>query len=158
SLGWAAVAAEQVLAEQQGRPRRHYLLIMDELWKVLRASEQMVYFVDALTRLNRGRGMGQVLITHTMNDLQLSEPALTKVAWGFVGRSEMVYLGGLVPEEMGNLREVFDLSSREVDWLTDWADDSVSLSSGERRPPTGKFLVHTGTRCGILFRVTLTSV
>lgn len=158
SLGSAAVAAEQVLADQQNRPRRHYLLIMDELWKVLRASEQMVYFVDSLTRLNRGRGMGQVLITHTMNDLQLSEPALTKVAWGFVGRSEMVYLGGLAPDEMGNLREVFDLSSKEVECLTDWADDSVSISSGERRPHTGKFILKTGKRPGIPFRVNLTSV
>lgn len=158
SLGSAAVAAEQVLAEDQGRKRKHYLLIMDELWKVLRASEQMVYFVDSLTRLNRGRGMGQVLITHTMNDLKLSSQALTDIARGFVNRSEMVYLGGLSPDEMGNLREAFDLSHTEVEWLTDWADDSVSIASGERRPHTGKFILKTGKRPGIPFKVKLTSV
>lgn len=83
SLGSGPVSAEQSLAADAGRDRRNYMLSMDELWKVLRASEQMVYFIDSLTRLTRGLGMGQVLITHTMNDLKLTDDALTKIAWGF---------------------------------------------------------------------------
>lgn len=158
SLGSATVSAEQILAQDAGRPRRNYLLIMDELWKVLRASEQMVYFIDSLTRLNRGRGMGQILITHTMKDLKLTDDALTKIAWGFVSRSEMVFLGGLDADEMGNLREVFDLSNTEVEYLTDWADKSASIGTNLRRPHTGKFILKTGKRPGIPFKVKLTTV
>ena len=33
---------------------------MDELWRMLRASSQMVYFIDTIIRLNRGRGLGQL--------------------------------------------------------------------------------------------------
>lgn len=158
SLGSATVSAEQSLAADAGRNRRNYLLIMDELWKVLRASDQMVYFIDSLTRLNRGRGMGQILITHTMKDLKLSNDALTSIAWGFVSRSEMVFLGGLDADEMGNLRDVFDLSRTEVEHLTDWADKSAGIGTNQRRPHTGKFILKTGKRPGIPFKVKLTSV
>ena len=95
NLGSATVSAESHLAADEGRRRRTYLLVMDELWRVLRASDDMVHFIDAITRLNRGRGIGQIMVTHTMKDLKLSEQHLTDVASGFVERSAMVFLGGL---------------------------------------------------------------
>ena len=51
--GSAIVSAEKYLAEAEGRDQRHYLLIMDELWRMLKASEVMMHFLDSLTRLNR---------------------------------------------------------------------------------------------------------
>lgn len=153
NLGSVTVATEKLVSRAKGEKPRHYLLIMDELWKVLRASEQMVYFVDSLTRLNRGRGIGQIMITHTMNDLKLSSETLTDIAWGFVNRSEMVYLGGLAPDEMGNLETVFALSNEEKSWLTDWTDDSGGGLGTEKRPHTGKFILKTGKRPGIPFKV-----
>lgn len=158
NLGSATVAAEQFIAEAEGRAQRHYVLIMDELWRMLRASSQMVYFIDTIIRLNRGRGLGQILCTHTMNDLELSTEVLTKIAWGFVERSEMVFLGGLAPNEMGNLETVFDLSRAERASLTDWTDDSGSGNDGVRkRPNTGKFILKTGKRPGTPFRTALTA-
>ena len=133
NLGTITVATEKIVTTDRGIPPKHYLLVMDELWKVLRASDQMVYFVDSLTRLNRGRGIGQIMITHTMNDLKLSSETLTDVAWGFVNRSEMVFLGGLAPDEMGNLETVFALSNTEKSWITDWTDDSGGGWRGGRR-------------------------
>lgn len=153
NLGTVTVATEKIVTTDLGIPPKHYLLVMDELWKVLRASEQMVYFVDSLTRLNRGRGIGQIMITHTMNDLKLSSETLTDVAWGFVNRSEMVFLGGLAPDEMGNLETVFALSNTEKSWITDWTDDSGGGMGSERRPHTGKFILKTGKRPGIPFKV-----
>lgn len=153
NLGSITVATEKIVAKDQGLPQRHYLLVMDELWSVLRTSEQMVYFVDSLTRLNRGRGIGQVMITHTMNDLRLASEALTKIAWGFVSRSEMVFLGGLAPDEMGNLEQAFALSNTEKSWLTDWTDDTGREAGSEKRPHTGKFILKTGKRPGIPFKV-----
>ena len=63
--------------------------------------------------------------THTMNDLRLSKEHLTATAWGFVERSAMVFLGGLAPSEMGNLEEVFALSSKEKALMTDWTGEAV---------------------------------
>src|SRR5699024_11611928 len=83
---------------------------MDELWRILRASEDMVLFIDSITRLNRGRGMAQVMITHTMNDLKLQHEHLTETAWGLVERSALVLLGGLAVGEMVIFKEVFNYS------------------------------------------------
>lgn len=161
NLGSATVSAEAYLAQDEGRPRRTYLLVMDELWKILRASADMVYFIDSLTRLNRSRGMAQVMITHTMNDLKLETPQLTATAWGFVERSAMVFLGGLSSSEMGNLREVFDLSQAEVSLLGDWtADAPVDPWTGQAglRPGAGNFLLKTGKAAGVPLHVQLTDV
>lgn len=161
NLGSAAVSAEQYLAVAEGRPRRTYFLVMDELWRILQASEDMVHFIDAITRLNRSRGMAQVMITHTMNDLKLNSDHLTAIAWGFVERSALVFLGGLAGGEMGNLREVFDLSRREVSTMADWtAPAPVDPWSGRAgmRPGAGNFLLKTGKEPGVPLHVQLTDV
>jgi len=152
NLGSAAVSAEQYLAEAQGRPRKTYFLVMDELWQILRASDDMVRFIDRITRLNRGRGIAQVMITHTMNDLKLRSEHLTDIAWGFVERAAMTMLGGLAEGEMGNLQEVFDLSRAEIETLSNWTGEApVDPWTGKAglRPGAGNFLLKTGKSPGI---------
>ena len=161
NLGSAAVSAEAHLAANEGRQRRTYMLVMDELWQVLRASGQMVYFVDTITRLNRGMGIGQVMVTHTMNDLKLAEQHLTDIAWGFVERSAMVFLAGLAEREMGNLKDVFALTRAEVSQLTDWIGEApVDPWTGRAglRPGAGNFLLKTGKEAGTPLHVQLTAV
>ena len=161
NLGSATVSAESHLAADEGRRRRTYLLVMDELWRVLRASDDMVHFIDAITRLNRGRGIGQIMVTHTMKDLKLSEQHLTDVAWGFVERSAMVFLGGLSEGEMGNLEEVFALTQAEVSQLSDWIGEApVDPWTGKAglRPGAGNFLLKTGKEAGIPFHTQLTQM
>lgn len=160
AYGSALVSADTHLAEAGKRPQRHYFLVMDELWRMLRASPLMVYFVDALTRLNRQRGIGQAMITHTMNDLRLVNEHLTKIAWGFVERSAMVFCGGLADGEMGNLREVFALSRSEHQQITDWATEGqVNPETGRAAAPPGlgKFLLKLGKKPGTPFQVQLTA-
>lgn len=161
AYGSTAVSGAKALADAGLAPRRSYLLIMDELWRALRAAAFMVDRVDEITRLNRTLSLGQALCTHGMDDLKVHSEEATAKAWGFVARSEMVYLGGLNPGEMGNLGEVFALSRREVDLLTDWAQ------AGEPNPDThevdvprgrGKFLLKVGKKPGIPFRVDLMPV
>lgn len=161
AYGSTAVSGAKALAEAGLAPRRSYLLIMDELWRALRAASFMVDRVDEITRLNRTLNLGQALCTHTMTDLKVHDEEATAKAWGFVGRSEMVYLGGLNPGEMGNLAEVFALSDREIETLTDWAE------AGEVNPVTnavgiprgrGKFLLKVGKKAGIPFKVDLMPV
>jgi len=168
SYGQSAVSAAKELADAGLRERTIYLMVMDELWRTLKASVEMVDRVDEITRLNRQKVLGQVLITHTMDDLELSDKAATMKAWGFVERSEMVFLGGLADGEMGNLRKVFAMSAAETALIADWSvesshstdDDGRHDVNGEPPPPPGqgKFLLKTGKKPGTPFEVVLTSV
>ncbi|WP_284550825.1 ATP/GTP-binding protein [Aestuariimicrobium sp. T2.26MG-19.2B] len=159
AYGSASTGLATHLADQHLGPRRRYLLVMDELWRTLRASADMVDRVDEITRLNRQLGVGQILCTHTMQDLKLGTPEQTARAWGFVERSSMVFLGGLSQGEFGNLSTVFALSQREQDMITDWSGEGssiISASGGGIPPGRGKFLLKLGKRPGIPFRVALT--
>ena len=160
SYGSSAVAGARLLANAGLRPQRHYFLVMDELWRMLRAHGFMVDRVDAITRLNRQLGIGQVLISHTMEDLRLGTEAETAKAWGFVARSEVVMLGGLAPGEMGNLATVFAMSEQEKALVTGWSDQT-GYGHGDDRytapPGRGAFLIKVGKQPGIPVRVALTA-
>ena len=67
--GYAMVDAAAALAEQHLAPRRSYLAVMDELWRALRGAPGLVEYADSLTRLNRAKGMGTIMITHSLADL-----------------------------------------------------------------------------------------
>lgn len=158
SYGAAAIQCAKVMADAGLAPQRIYLMVMDELWRVIRASSLMVDRIDALTRLNRQRGLGQIMVTHTMNDLKLDTESDTSKAWGFVERSAMVFLGGLGMQEMGNLATVFGMSDREQQMIDSWADDGgFDPTSNVAAEPAGrgKFLLKLGTRPGIPFRLLL---
>jgi len=158
SYGASAITASKYLADAGLQPRRVYCMVIDELWRALRAAEFMVDRVDDVTRLNRTLGLAQLLITHTMSDLTLATPAATEKAWGFVERSEMVFLGGLAPKEMGNLATVFGMSDAEQQRLITWsARGRPNPKTGKTDPPPGraKFMLKTGQDVGIPFQVQL---
>lgn len=160
SYGSSAVNIAKYLAEAGLAEERVYVLIMDELWRMLRAAEGMVYRVDALTRLNRQRLLAQIMITHTMNDLKLATDAMTSIAWGFVERSAMVYLGGLAEKEMGNLTEVFAMTRKEREMITDWSTEGgydQDTGTAAAPPGQGNFLLKIGKKPGIPFNVALTA-
>lgn len=162
SYGFGAVAVSQALADAGLEPRRHYFVILDELWRVLRAGRGLVDRVDALTRLNRQRGVGMAMISHTMSDLlALEHPEDRMKAKGFVERSGMVICGGLPRAEMENLTEVVAMSSEEQNMLIGWQDPPAwDPATGEEAAPPGRgnFLVKVGGRPGIPVHVGLTSV
>lgn len=157
SYGSAIVQGAKTLAAAGLEPERIYLLVMDELWRALRASLQMVDRIDAITRLNRQLLFPQIMCTHTMDDLRLATEAATTIAWGFVSRSEMVYLGGLAPKEMGNLDQVFSMPAKEQNMLTTWSDMNTVTGSGTPAG-LGLFLLKLGSNPGIPFRLDLTAI
>lgn len=110
SCGFATVEIAQALADAGVAPRRRYNLVMDELWRILRASSGMVERVDSLTRLNRTLGIGQIMVTHSMADLATlaNEEDRVKAA-GFVERSKMLFLGALSAKDMPLLEGVMPL-------------------------------------------------
>ncbi|WP_021592190.1 hypothetical protein [Actinomadura welshii] len=162
SDGFGAVEAAHALADEGLEPRRHFFVVLDELWRVLRSGRGLVDRVDALTRLNRQRGAGQVLITHTMADLlSLQDEADRLKAKGFAERAGMVICGGLPQAEMPLVNEVVRMSGIEQRMIVDWSTPpswNPDAREDSEPPGRGRFLVKVGGRPGIPFRVELTSV
>lgn len=162
SAGFGTVNVANALADAGLEPRRHYFVILDELWRALRAGRGMVDRVDALTRLNRQRGVGMAMISHTMSDLlALASEEDRMKARGFVERSGMVICGGLPSAEMPQLTAAVPFSEAEQDLLIGWQDPPAwdPAAGQEADPPgRGKFLVKVGGRPGIPVNVQLTDV
>jgi len=148
----------EIFSAQTTNPMKRDL---DELWRALRAGKGMVDRVDALTRLNRSVGVGQIMISHTMSDL-LALPAEEDrmKARGFVERSGMVICGGLPASEMPLLTAAIPLSRQEQQKLISWQDPPAWDSRGvDVEPPgRGKFLIKVGGRPGIPVQIGLTSI
>jgi len=160
SAGFGMVNVANALADAGLEPRRHYFVILDELWRALRAGRGMVDRVDALTRLNRQRGVGMAMISHTMSDLLALPTEEDRMkAKGFVERSGMVICGGLPSAEMPQLTSAIPLSRAEQELLISWQDPPTwDPSTGrEAEPPgRGRFLVKVGGRPGMPINVQLT--
>lgn len=166
SYGQAGAHCAKTLAEEVDEdgvplaPQRHHLMIMDELWQILQAWEGSVYRINGITKVNRTEGLGQIMITHSMKDLELSTEERTKIAIGFVERSAMLYLGGLARNEMDLLDRVRRFSNREKNLMVEWSSEgTVNPSTGKVSPPPGrgKFLLKTGEHPGVPFRTELTA-
>lgn len=160
SNGFAAVNYHHLLADAGLEDRRHHFLVMDELWRALRAGPQMVDRIDGLTRLNRQWGVGQAMCTHTMNDLAALPEEDRVKAFGFVERSGMVITGGLPEREMPLLAQAgrpFTTAERRMvtSWSAPAAFDVRSNKEGEP-PGRGLFLIKVGSRPGIPLKVVLT--
>jgi hypothetical protein len=155
------VNVANALADARLEPRRNYFVVLDELWRALRSGKGMVDRVDALTRLNRSVGVGQIMISHTMSDLlALGAEEDRMKARGFVERSGMVICGGLPASEMPLLTSAIPLSRQEQQKLISWQDPPAWDSRGlDVDPPgRGKFLIKVGGRPGIPVQIGLTSI
>ncbi|WP_158009681.1 ATP/GTP-binding protein [Carbonactinospora thermoautotrophica] len=161
SDGFGAIEAAHALADAGLAPQRHFFVVLDELWRVLRAGRGLVDRVDALTRLNRQRGIGQVMVTHTMDDLlAVAEVADRHKAKGFAERAGMIVCGGLPEAEMASLTQVVRLSHKERRLIVDWSTPPSwdPMLNREAEPPgRGKFLIKVGSRPGIPVKVELTA-
>ena len=156
SYGFATVEISQTLADAGVAPRHHYMIVMDELWRILRASSGMVERIDSLTRLNRTVGVGQMMLTHSMADFQALSEADRLKAQGFVERSKMLFLGGLPGKELDLLRQIMGFSQAEEALLNSWnAPGTYDPLSGKPAAPAGrgKFLLKTSSAPGIPFQV-----
>lgn len=161
TAGFASVGISQVLADAGIEPRRHYLLVLDELHQALKAGKGLVNRVDYLTRLNRTEGVGLIMITHTLKDLEaLPDEADRQKAMGFIERSAIKVAGGLPMAEMPKLSKVVGLSAKEQHLLASWGDAAPydSRTGKKGTPPgRGKFLVKVGTRPGIPIQTFVTA-
>ena len=158
-VGFGAVNVTHALAEAGLAPMRHYLIILDELWRALIAGRGMVDRTNSLTRLNRQWGVGVVMCSHTIKDLlSLPDEHERMKALGLIERSGMLICGALPPEEMPRLALAKDLSVAEQRQLISWQDPPAwsAAASNDAPPGRGNFMIKIGGRPGIPFRVTLT--
>jgi hypothetical protein len=156
SDGFGAVEAANALADAHIAPQRHFFVVLDELWRVLRSGRGMVDNVDALTRLNRTQGVAMAQITHTMSDLHaLTDPADIAKAKGFIERAGALICGGLPSQELDALSDVVPFTRSERDLVTSW---STPQSWDDRAGPPGQgnFLLKIGRRPGVPLHVDLT--
>ena len=155
SYGFAMVDAAAALADQQIAPRRSYLAVMDELWRALRGAPGLVEYADSLTRLNRAKGMGTIMITHSLADLDaLTTEAERAKARGFAERCAITVMGGLPPRELARVHEITPLTRPEQELVTSWSAPD-SWQPGARHPGRGKYLIKTGERLGIPVELSL---
>jgi hypothetical protein len=146
SWAWGQNAVAAALAQDAGS---RWLLVLDELWRALRGAPGLVDHADALTRLNRSRGVASLMVTHSLRDLE-ALPGAQDVAkaMGFVERSAIVVLSGLPRRELEVVSQIVPLSRPEIALVSSWAS-AQSWRAGARHPGRGKYLIKTGHRPGL---------
>lgn len=149
AYGFGMVDAAAALASEGLAPRRNYFAVMDELWRALRGGPGLVEHADALTRLNRSKGMGHVMLTHSLADLEALPTAEDRAkARGFPERCDIKVLAGLSPREIDDLSELIPMSKAEKRLVASWGS-ADSWQAGALHPGRGKYLIKTGQRVGI---------
>lgn len=168
SAGFAAVSVNQVLADAGLERRRHPQVVMDELWRTLSAGPGLVNRIDGLTRLNRTVGVGQVMISHTLADLEsLPTEAERKKAFGFAERAGIKVFGALPSNEMPLIERLVATSAAERTMMEGWTmppgyseanEMHRAETGGEETPPPGrgKFMLKIGNGPGLPVSVQLT--
>ena len=157
--GFATVEIAQTLADVGVMPRQFYNLIMDEIWRTLQVSPGMVDRIQALTRLNRTVGIGQLMVSHSMADFNALPTEEDRIkAAGLVERSKLLFLGGLPRKEMPLLEGVMPFSQEEKDMMISWAGaGTYDQFSQTVTPPAGmgKFLLKFSDSPGYAFSLQL---
>jgi type IV secretory pathway VirB4 component len=155
AYAFGMVDAAAALAEQQLAPKRRYFAVLDELWRAIRGSPGLVEHADALTRLNRQRGMGTLMITHGLGDLEaLAATEDRAKARGFVDRSAIKILAALPAVELDQVSRIVRLTAPERELVSSWAT-AEAWQGGTAHPGRGKYLVKTGERPGLPIALSL---
>ncbi len=149
AYGFGIVDSAAVLADQHLAPRRQFFGVMDELWRALRGAPGLVDHADALTRLNRQRGMASLMITHSLDDLDaLPTDEDRAKARGFFERAAIKILAALPGRELDRISAITRLSAPERELVSSWAAPEA-LFPGSVHPGRGKYLIKTGERPGL---------
>ncbi|MFS3130636.1 ATP/GTP-binding protein [Nocardioides sp. Bht2] len=167
---FATIEASNALADADLQEQRYVNTVMDEMWRPMRLSgARLVDKLDAITRLNRNDGSGNIFITHSLKDYESMESAADNVkARGFAERSGIVVTAGLAEPDLRELSKIKRLSEKEISTVSGWATPPgwqartvVDHETGKTRPATppgaGKVLIKVGGRAGIQNQVVLTT-
>jgi hypothetical protein len=153
-----AWGSSMVDAARAAGERTTFYMILDEMWRALRAAPGLVERADRLTRLNRWRGVISAMITHSLDDLEALPTEQDRAkARGLIDRCGTVVLGGLPPKELERLAGITPLTSGEAALVTSWAAPPTWVP-GVAHPGRGRYLIKSGERMGIPLRLDLVEV
>lgn len=168
---FSTIEASNALTDAGLAPQRWVNTIMDEMWRAMRLpGANLVDKADAMTRLNRSDGMGNMFITHSLKDHRsLGSEADNVKATGFAERSGIVATAGLALPDLRELSQVKRLSEKEIFTASSWAtppgwqarmvvDPRTGLSRPAAPPGAGKILIKVGDRAGVPTQCQLTQV
>jgi hypothetical protein len=149
TAGFASIDARHALADAGLEEPANFFCVLDELWRVLQASEHMAARVRALTRLNRQSGTSLAMVTHSLADL----------SGGLAERAGYVVSFGVPSSELDALETIVGLSQKERDLLVGWASPptfNVELGRESDPPGRGKALIKIAQRPGVAVDIQLT--
>lgn len=162
--GFTQVAISHALADEGLESYRPVNIVQDELWQALQLPG-MVDQYDSLTRLDRQKGVGRMLISHSLGDSQSLPSRADRVkAAGFFARSGIKMIFGVDAAEIPRLQEILTLSDAEQEYLVnnttqDSWDPDLDEVGNAGHPGRGKVLCKTGAaKAGIPFHLDLTQV
>jgi hypothetical protein len=151
SYGFAQVDAAHLLTDLGLAPPRTYFTVLDEMWRALRVGHGLVDRADALTRLNRHKGTGTAMITHSLADPEALPTEHDRAkARGFAERCAVLLIAACSDTELDAVDKVRSLSNAErrevLSWTAplSWTADGVYTAAG-----LGNFLLKVGSRPGI---------
>ena len=157
AIGFGEIATANTLAAVGLTEQRQWFVVMDELWRALRAAPGLPQMVDSLTRLDRDKGVARAFASHTMDDLAaLQDEADRRAAAGFVERSGMVVVFGCPASEMPRLQSAVRLTRVEQETLTSWTTPPTlnpDSTVNEPWPGRGKCLIKVGARPGVAVKI-----
>lgn len=169
SEGFSAIEAANALADAGREPQRHFMSVTDEMWRPMRIQGAgLVDKFDAITRLQRNDGTGNIFITHSPKDMSsMASEADNMKARGFAERSGIVVTAGLAKEDLHELSKIKKMSAAEIDTVAGWSTPPgwkprmiTDPVTGKTRPAppsgAGKVLIKLGERAGIQTQVKLT--
>jgi hypothetical protein len=151
AYGFGAIDAARAVGDT-----RPYLTIQDEMWRSLRAAPGLVERTDRLTRLNRAKGIGSIITTHSLSDLEALPTAEDQAkARGLVERSAITVMGALPDLELARVHAVRSLTTRERELVASWSAPE-SWETDRPHPGRGKYLIKNAGRLGIPVEMHLT--
>ncbi len=166
---FATIEASNALADAGAAPQKHFLTVMDEMWRPMRLEGAgLVDKLDSITRLNRNEGVGHIFVTHSPKDMEsMSSSADVRKAQGFAERSGIVVTAALAEDDLRSLSRVKKMTEQEIDLVSSWstppgwqARTIVDPETGRERPApppdAGKVLIKLGQRAGIPTQVKIT--
>jgi hypothetical protein len=156
AYGGSVVDGREALAQAGHERRTQTVMILDELWRALRGAPGLVEHADALTRLNRSKGVASVMLSHALGDLEAlpTEEDRAK-ARGFVDRAGTLVLGGLRPRDLAQVARVSPLTSAERELIQSWSAPPGLRQQGIH-PGRDHYMLKVGDRTGVPCRVDLT--
>lgn len=158
SYGFATLDAANLLADVGAGPRRNFMSVLDEMWRVLRVGSGLIDRVDSLTRLNRQLGTGVAYVTHSLADLEaMPDEADRAKARGFADRSAVLLIAASTDAELDNIARVRRLSAREREEVLRWTAPESWSGTGGTSIGRGKVLLKVGSRPGIPVQMTPTA-